>query len=174
MKPFDISKAPLEIERKFLIALPDIGILKQQSGYRKLIIEQSYLEQSAGRKGGRIRKITEDDKISYIYTYKEKISELTRHEFETEISAEEYSELLSHRAKGSVTIHKERHVFLYQGLTYELDIYDFWSDQATLEAEVESEDTPIPIPPFVTLIKEISFDKRYRNSQLAFHHGMIN
>lgn len=173
MQDFEITQAPLEIERKFLIAYPDIEILKRQPSYRKLYIEQTYLKTEADFLGGRIRCIKEGDAVRYIYTYKQKISDLTRYEYEKEISAEEYNELMLRRIEGSHTIVKDRHIFDYSGLTYELDIYAFWEDQATLEAEVDSEETKIPIPPFLQLIKEVTHDSRYNNSRLAFNLGVI-
>ena len=72
---------------------------------------------------------------------------------------------------GTITIVKDRHIFRYQDLTYELDVYDFWEDQATLEAEVDSEDTPIPLPPCVELIREVTDDRSYSNSSLARRYG---
>ena len=111
--------------------------------------------------------------MTYIYTFKEKISDLTRYEFEKAITREEYLQLLTRKTPDTITIEKDRHSFSYAGLTYELDIYSFWEDRATLEAEVDSEDTPIPIPPCVELIKEVTLDRRYNNSQLSSNKGII-
>ena len=169
----DIQNAPLEIERKFLIEYPDIAALQKMPGYRVVHMEQSYLTAAEDFVGGRIRRITEGDRERFVYTYKVKITDLTRREFEREISAQEYRELLARKTPDTITIEKDRHSFLYEGLTYELDVYSFWDDKATLEAEVESEDTPIPIPPCVTLIKEVTSDRRYNNSQLASNMGHI-
>ena len=101
------------------------------------------------------------------------LTELTRREYERDITAEEYSDLLARKTPNTITIRKDRHVFRHKGLTYELDVYDFWRDKATLEAEVKSEDTPIPIPPCVKLIKEVTYDRRYNNSRLAESGGIF-
>ena len=79
--------------------------------------------------------------MRYVYTYKVRLTELTRREYERDITAEEYSDLLARKTPNTITIRKDRHVFRHKGLTYELDVYDFWRDKATLEAEVKSEDT---------------------------------
>ena len=173
MESFDILNAPLEIERKFLIEYPDIEALRQMPDYRVVHMEQSYLQATEDFVGGRIRKITEGDSVRYVYTYKVRLTELTRREYERDITAEEYSDLLARKTPNTITIRKDRHVFRHKGLTYELDVYDFWRDKATLEAEVESEDTPIPIPPCVTLIKEVTYDRRYNNSRLAESGGIF-
>lgn len=173
MEHFDIDQAPLEIERKFLIRYPDISELSKMPDYRVVHMEQSYLQEEGDFPGGRVRRIADGDRVKYVYTYKVRISEMTRHEFEKEITEDEYREMLTHQTPDSITIEKDRHSFLYQGLTYELDVYTFWDDKATLEAEVDSEDTPIPIPPCVTLIKEVTRDRRYNNSQLSRNKGII-
>ena len=173
MNDFDITAAPLEIERKFLIAYPDIAVLQKQEDYRVIHIEQTYLSKDQGAVGGRIRRITENGSVKFIYTRKQKITEITRYEYEKEISSDEYDALMLQKQAGSSTIIKDRHIFRYGQLTYELDIYEFWQDKATLEAEVDSEDTVIPIPPFITLIKEVTFDSRYKNSRMAYNLGNI-
>lgn len=173
MDGFDINKAPLEIERKFLIEYPDIEELRAMPDYRRVHIEQSYLEADGDFIGGRIRRITDEGGIRYVYTYKQRLSDMTRREYEREISKDEYERLLSRKAADTVTVVKDRHSFGYMGLIYELDVYEFWDKTATLEAEVESEDTPIPMPPCVRLIKEVTHDRRYNNSMLARSGGII-
>ena len=173
MESFDILNAPLEIERKFLIEYPDIEALRQMPDYRVVHMEQSYLQATEDFVGGRIRKITEGDSVRYVYTYKVRLTELTRREYERDITAEEYSDLLARKTPNTITIRKDRHVFRHKGLIYELDVYDFWRDKATLEAEVKREDTPIPIPPCVKLIKEVTYDRRYNNSRLAESGGIF-
>ena len=173
MEHFDIDKAPLEIERKFLIESPDIKKLKAMPGYRCVRMEQSYLQPSEDFVGGRVRRIADGETVRYVYTYKMKLSDITRREYERELTEEEYLELLGRKIPETITIEKDRHRFEYGGLTYELDVYSFWEDRATLEAEVKSEDTPIPIPPCVTLIREVTHDRRYNNSQLSYNYGII-
>lgn len=173
MKSFDIHSAPLEIERKFLIAYPDLDALRAMPGYRVEHISQTYLRAEGDFIGGRIRRIEEEGEVSYVYTYKQRLSDMTRHEYERELTREEYESLLAYKIDGTVTIEKDRHIFAYSGLVYELDVYTFWDDRATLEAEVDAEDTPIPIPPCVRLIKEVTADRRYNNSRLARNRGVI-
>lgn len=164
---FDIDKAPLEIERKYLISYPDLDILKNINGYKAVHIEQTYLEDRTGNIKGRIRKITDGDFVKYVYTFKKSISPLTRREYEREITEYEYEKLLNFKREDSGTIVKDRHSFEYNCLTYEIDIYSFWSDRAILEAEISNENTMIAIPPFISLIKEVTFDKRYTNASLS-------
>ena len=49
----------------------------------------------------------------------------------------------------------------------ELDVYPFWQDRAILEVEVKSEDEALLLPPDVTVVAEVTADKRYKNVNLA-------
>lgn len=57
----------LEIERKFLVDLPDLNKLDIE---RKIEIKQTYLKRGNNDSQRRVRKITENDRISYTYTEK--------------------------------------------------------------------------------------------------------
>ena len=81
METFDITKAPLEIERRFLIEYPDVEALRQMPDYRVKHISQTYLKSDGDFVGGRIRKIVEGDRTSYVYTYKVRLSDMTRREY---------------------------------------------------------------------------------------------
>lgn len=130
-------------------------------------IWQTYTDYMEHNAFGRIRKRGKDGKYTYTKTFKRKISDLTRVEYEEEITPEEYKKIMEYRKKGYNTINKVRHTFMYKGFKYEVDVFPFWDDRAFLECEVDSEDTEIPIPDCVKVIKEVSFDPRYKNSVLA-------
>ena len=74
---------------------------------------------------------------------------------------------MKHKREGFNTINKVRHTFIYEGLKYEIDVFPFWNDRAFMECEVNSEDAKIPVPPCVKVIKEVTDDSRYTNSNLA-------
>ena len=42
-----------------------------------------------------------------------------------------------------------------------------------MEVELENEAQEFPIPEFVSVIREVTSDKRYRNSALAVNHEII-
>ena len=85
----------LEIERKYLIDIPDMDILRSQKSYSSSQIEQMYLcsDDSGDYKGDRIRKRSFDNETKYYKTHKEFITGFTKLEIEEEISADEYSGL---------------------------------------------------------------------------------
>ncbi len=157
----------IEIERKYLIKMPDMEKLRQTDNYDFSEIEQVYVSDTMDGMFGRIRKRGKNGVYKYYKTFKKDVTAVTRIEIESEISEKEYKELKKHCREGFGIIEKTRHVFAYKGQTFELDIFPFWNDKAFLEAEVSSEDTEIPIPPFIKVIKEVTEDLSYRNSALA-------
>lgn len=162
------NKLPLEIERKYLIKIPDISVLEQQPVYMKIEMEQAYLKNQGETAGMRIRKSTLNGKTSYKKTYKRNVTSVTRIEIEDDISEQTWFELLKEVDPESTPIKKVRHCFMYQSQLFELDIYPFWHDRATLELEMSSEDQEIIFPPFIEIIKEVTEDKRYTNRSLSY------
>ena len=157
-----LSVNGLEIERKFLIKYPDVKSLLSMENCRVKEISQSYLNTD-----GRIRKIKEQGKTTYIKTVKKHITNLTREEKEWEITKEEYLSLLKNKKENTNTIEKTRYAVSLNGFIYEIDVFSFWKDRAFLEVELKNENQEFPIPDFIEIIKEVTDDKRYRNSALA-------
>lgn len=161
-----MSAIPIETERKFLIYMPCLDTLCAQPEIRIQEITQTYLL-TDGKKNARIRKINECGNISYIKTVKERISTLSCYEEEKEINEEQYLELLKCADTEKQSINKTRYSFRYGRHIIEIDIYSFWNDRATLEIELKSEDEEFSIPAFIKVVKEVSTDKRYKNTNLA-------
>ena len=161
-----MNSIPVETERKFLIRIPSFDIIASQKNFRIRKIVQTYL-QSEGKKNARVRSIVENGENVYIKTVKERISTLSCFEDEHTISLKEYEELLLIADKDKKSINKTRYSFEYCNHILEIDVYDFWDDRATLEIELQSEDEEFSIPSFIEVIKEISADGRYKNTNLA-------
>lgn len=157
---------PLEIERKFLIEYPDIEYLNNIKTCRKIPITQAYL--STPQEGNfRIRKRGKGSKAVYIKTVKIKISDIKRIEIENYISEKEYSEYLSHTEYITGIISKDRYCIVDNSTYYELDVYPFWNDKATIEIELLSENQDYKLPDFIKLIREVTYESEYRNIALA-------
>ncbi len=157
---------PYEIERKFLIAYPDIAALEKRADCQKVEIIQTYL------------RATEDEEIrvrqrgangSYIYfkTIKKKVTNTTRVEIEERLSQAEYLRLLMDADTSMHQIRKTRYCLTYKSQYFEIDIYPFWKDRAIVEIELLSEREQIQIPKFIKVIKEVTDDKAYKNLSLA-------
>ena len=80
-----------EIERKFLVGMPDIQKLDVR---RKLGILQTYLVNGENNSQRRVRRIAEGGEIKYFYTEKLFLTGITRKEMEYEINQQEYERLI--------------------------------------------------------------------------------
>ena len=103
----------------------------------------------------------------YKFTEKIRLSTLSAIENEKEISKGEYDILLSEADADKVPIEKTRYSFSYDKHIVEIDIYPFWHDRAILEIELASESEEYSIPSFISVIKNVSDDPRYKNARLA-------
>lgn len=161
---------PLEIERKFLIEYPDLNMLNSIKTCRKVPIIQAYLD-TPGEGKFRIRKRGEGRDAVYIKTVKKKLNELTRIEIENYISEKEYCDYLNQDKYIQGVISKDRYCIALNSTYYELDVYPFFNDRATLEIELLNEDQPYVLPDFVKVIREVTFEKQYKNKYLSMVYG---
>ena len=83
----------LEIERKYLIVLPDEEFLKSRDGCIVRHITQTYLLRHENDVERRIRKIEDGKNTFYVYTEKRPKSSTTRLEDERDITAVSYTHL---------------------------------------------------------------------------------
>lgn len=153
----------MEIERKYMIEMPDAHFLQSLDGTE---IVQTYL---VGDKAAteRVRKRGRNGKYVYTHTIKYKISNVSRREDEREISEDEYAELLRRADPERNTIEKTRYCYDYAGAVWEIDVFPFWQDKAFMEIELASEDEKIVFPPNIKILRELTEDKRYTNAALA-------
>lgn len=156
---------PLEIERKFLIHMPEEALLRRCTV--QWDIEQTYLLSPPGI-SARVRRRT-GPREQFFYTEKERISDRSCVEREREIDAQEYGALLQRRDPGRVTLRKRRHVLPWAGLDFEIDVYPFWQRIAVLEVELEREEQDVALPPQLRVLREVSGDWRLKNAALAGH-----
>ncbi|MBQ1546589.1 MAG: CYTH domain-containing protein [Clostridia bacterium] len=157
-----VQGAPVEIERKFLIAYPDVDFINNIEGCTSSKIEQVYVTG-----GGRARKRLFDDGYKYYFTVKRDVTAMTRIEIESEITRQEYEEYCKNILEGTYPIRKTRFCIPYKGLTLEIDLYDFSSEFATLETELKSEEQSVELPDYIKVIADVTSDKRYRNFSIA-------
>ena len=164
--PGEKTATPIEIEHKYLIARPDPAVLTAQPGARVLEIEQIYLRSAPGVTR-RVRRICENGEVHYYRTEKRRISALSAYEDEREITREEYSASVREADPHRRMIRKTRYKIPYCGFVCEIDVYPFWRDRAILEIEVPDEHVLPPLPAFVTVMKDVTADRRYKNASLA-------
>ncbi len=162
----------IETERKFLIKLPDLNFIKSIDGCIVREIWQTYLRKIPGspKTERRVRKITENGKMSYVFTLKMPRDRLSRFEEEREISSEEYANFLT---EADLEVAKTRYAFPYGGHVMEIDVYprefggELFDGYAILEVELSSPDEPIAFPDFLEIVREVTDDRAYHNKTIA-------
>ena len=147
-----------EIERKWLIDKDKIPF--DLSPLPKKEMEQSYIAFSP------TVRIRSENGEKFILCIKSKHSDMSREEYETEISKKDYEFLLT--KKEGHTVKKTRYTFNFEGYNYEIDIFkDYLSPLAYLEIEFESEEKAKAFKSPNWTIKDVTNDKRYKNAYLA-------
>ncbi|MBR3494999.1 MAG: AAA family ATPase [Clostridia bacterium] len=155
-----------EIERKFLIATPDIAWLEQQPNCHRVEIIQTYLRTEEGIEK-RVRQRGENGHFLYYETTKKPISGVKRVETERRLTSKEYLELLMNADTTRRQLRKTRFCYTWKKQSFEIDIYPFWQHQAVVEIELQTEDDPIYFPPELHILREVTDDPAYKNAALA-------
>ena len=154
-----------EIERKFLIAMPDEAFLKTCSASA---ITQTYLV-CDGNTTERVRERAYPDHCEYTHTIKYKLNNMRRIEDERQIDEDTYTALLERADPARRPIRKVRYCFEHDGRLWELDVFPFWKNSAYLEIELTGEDEAFTLPPGLRLLREVTDDPRYTNAALSLH-----
>ena len=158
---------PFEIERKFLIKLPDLKLLNRMPNCQEVEILQTYLK-SDGNEEIRLRQRGDGDTFIFTKTTKRSVTGLKRVELEKQLNVNEYCKELMNADPDFRQIRKKRYCITYKHSYLELDVYPFlWNDQAILEVELADEEESFEIPDFVEVIKEVTDDPSYKNKELA-------
>ena len=160
------EKIGIEIERKYIIEMPDINLLRSLDGYNRSNIVQTYLKSIDGATR-RVRMRTSEGSSRYYETVKARIDEMSSTEVEREIDREEYLELLKHAREDSTPIEKVRHLFYYDSQLFEIDVYPNWQNTAIMETELDNRETEVEMPEFIHIIREVTGDKRYSNAGMS-------
>ena len=157
---------PYEIERKYLIAYPDIAWLESNPSCQRVEIIQTYLKSNETEEV-RVRQRGMDGHYIYFQTIKRKVSNIKRIEIEKRLSQAEYLKLLMEADTSRKPIRKTRYCLTYQSQYFEIDIYPFWKDQAIAEIELRDENIPVVFPKQIQVIKEVTEDAAYKNAALS-------
>lgn len=160
------ANTQIEIERKYIIAIPDLDLLSAMPNYTESRIIQDYL---LGRVGvtHRVRARVWAGKTCYYETVKQRIDAMSAVESEREISREEYGELLKLRDPKGATIDKVRHTFIYEGQLFEIDVYPNWTRTCVMETELDTVDRSVVMPPFIKILADVTGKREYSNASMA-------
>lgn len=153
---------PLEIEHKYLVD-KSFDWKSIPVPYQEIDIEQAYLSI-----GGRIRKRGQNGVFIYTETHKEDTDDdLIRVEVEKRISHREYNERLKQKITNSRTIIKKRICFVYNEQYFELDFFVNFDHAPFLEIELTDRNSIIDLPPFIPIVRDVTYEKNFSNRALA-------
>ena len=161
----------LEIERKFLIEMPDLNWIVENTECKIAYIVQTYLGKNESGFGNRVRRMKIGNEVKYYHTAKKSVSGITRIEIEKEISKAEYERFLEKKSK-VISLKKTRYIVKGNGIKYEIDIYTFWKTTAIMEVELKNEKQKFDIPDFIKIIGEVTNNMDYTNQSLAKKYGV--
>lgn len=157
---------PLEIERKYIIEMPDLDRIRATEGGTYSRITQTYLSAPSGVTH-RVRRREYEGRTVCTETRKVRIDRISVYEDERELDAEEYARLLALADPLRTPISKERYTLPSGGLTVEIDVYPQWTRTAVMEIELPSRETEPPIPPFIKVIREVTGEREYSNAAMS-------
>ena len=157
---------PVEIERKFLVKYTDPKLLTVP--YSTFEVEQSYLKRDSSGISPRIRSMMQGSSAMYFETRKVFKSAMESTENEKEINLHGYLSMGLNKNPKVSTIAKHRTYFVYKDQYFELDLFDHpYNDLALMEIELLDKSDPVNLPPFIEVVREVTDDLRYKNSNLG-------
>lgn len=156
---------PMTRKRKFLVDMPDVAALAQRYNALALDMMQTYLTMANPSVERRIRQQKNGEDYLYFYTEKHFMPDGTKWDTEKPISEKTYIRYLMEGDSALHSVRKTKYRFIYEGCRFELDVYPFSQDKAVLFMYSGGADTPMP--PEITVQREVTGDPAYKNRQLA-------
>lgn len=161
---------PFEIEKKFLVKMPDLEMLETLSNVQKVEILQTYLNSSIGDET-RVRQRGDGSNFIFTKTTKRAITGLKRIEVERQIDVNEYVSELLNADTSLHQIRKTRYCISYNNSYLELDVYPFWNEIAILEVELADEEETYELPNWIYIIADVTENVKFKNHSLAENYG---
>ncbi len=160
------TKIGIEIEKKYIIKMPDLSLLSAQESYTVSQILQIYLPSAEGETR-RIRKRVQGSAASYTETRKLRIDKISSTEIESEITEAEFSALSQSILTATRPINKARHTFIYKDQLFEIDVYPEWQKTAIMETELDTREKSVEFPPFIEILCDVTGNKSYSNRGMS-------
>lgn len=154
---------PMVNKRKFLVKMPDLGLLREKYGALAIEMMQTYLCVTRPGVERRIRQQANGEDYLYFYTEKHVMEDGAKWVTEKPISEKQYIHYLMEGDGELHSVRKKKHLFIYGNCKFELDVYPFSDEKAILFMYGEEAE----IPPEITVLREVTGDEAYKNRQLA-------
>lgn len=164
---------PIESERKYLVRMPDLDVIKEKYTAVKSEIVQVYLKSDNSNEEVRIRQRGEKGSYTYYLTKKIRRDDTSRYEIEEKISKDRYLSLLMEADTSKNIVRKTRYCFMYENQYFELDVYPFADDKAILEIELTDNTKEVKLPKEIFVVKEVTEDDKFKNSNIAKDNSIL-
>jgi CYTH domain-containing protein/predicted ATPase len=159
--------APLEIERKFLLATPPDLTALAHLHPRAVEIEQTYLLSPDPRLELRVRRRSQQGQSAYYRTEKVVLEPGKRFERERILTPSEYWHSLTTADPTRQPVKKTRYCFPYQSLYFELDHIEAPEELWVLEVELTEDSQEVVVPDGLTVAREVTGELAYTNAEIA-------
>lgn len=156
---------PMVKKRKYLIAMPDIELLK--SRYRAVGIDmvQTYLAMTNPAIERRVRRQKNGEEALFFYTEKHFRPDGTKWDTERPITEKEYGRYMLEADPALGSVSKVKYRFVYDSCRFEIDVYPFSAERAVLFCYSEKPERSAP--PELEIISDVTGKAEYKNKQLA-------
>lgn len=158
-----------EIERKFLVSQWDEVTTWPVPVLSNTRIRQTYLQGTEEGRSERVRsRVSLDGARTFTWNAKRFVSPGHYKEEEQEIDEDDYNQMFWKRSDPRYReVVKDRWVFDYEGLTWEMDHFLSAQGIVILEVELPSLDTDLTLPPFIQIERQVTGIKHWSNRSMA-------
>lgn len=151
-------------QKKYIVDIEKSNFEFINNNSIKIDIEQTYLDDYSGYEK-RLRKRTVGGENTYYFTAQIKdINGISKVLTDKKITEKDYYKLLDSNQK-KFTINKTRYSFIDNKQYFKLDIFE--NNLALLEVEATKENKEIKVPMYLNIIKDVTNDEEYFNSNIA-------
>lgn len=163
------TPGPSQLQRKYLVEMPDLTALENLPTCSKVETVQTYLISDPSQEVRVRRRGIEGDYL-YTKTVKEQADpgvKLRRIVSDERLTESQYLAELANADPTLAPLRKIRYCLCEDDRCVQLDVFPFWKDKAVLELPVADEKMPPDVPKMFTVIEEITQNPAYRNYNLA-------
>ena len=165
-----LKEKQVKRQEKYSVDLRNSDLEKVREIGKAMQIEQTYLSSDDSTEK-RIRKVSFNDCVSYIFTVFKKLNDGSKVIVsEKQIDKKLYDNLMEFRDSKYESIRKIRYYFCYQGEYFNLDIFEDGQDIGILEINV-GEDEKVVTPDFISVLEKVSENELYFNKNIARKKG---
>ena len=159
---------PVERFKKYLIEVDEqlLQHLAQEDNYMTFHIIQHYLHSENGSER-RIRSRQSEGVTMYTYSEANYLSNNERIKRDRVLTQRQYNDYFRQIDPDLNVLDKTRYSFIWKNLFYKLDVFAFDTSKGILSVDVPADDSPIVIPDYVRVIKDVTDDINYKNYYLA-------